>query len=343
MASKRIALVTGANGYIAGQTIAAFLAAGYAVRGTVRSKPSAKPLVDAFSKYGKDLEIVEVPDIVAPGAFDEAVKGVHAIAHLASPVGFSFTDPDPIIEAAVQGTVGILGSAIKETSIKSVVLMSSIAAIVSFTSTDTSPHVFTEEDWNLGSLDQIKEEGKNAGGALIYVASKTAGEQAFWKFRDEQKPTFTMTAVNPVFVMGPHAVLDSVDKVSQTTAWIWSVFSGQQIPAPIVPVPFFVDVRDVARVVVFGVQHPEKANNERFLLSRGVIPPQAAADILRKAYPDRKDLIKVGTPGAGYLADFTVPGDRTIDGSKAVRVTGQDYISVEQSITDAAKSLEKFL
>lgn len=75
MSEKLIVLVTGANGYVAGQTIAALLSAGYAVRGTVRSTNSAKALVDAFSSYGDALEIVQVPDIVAPGAFDEVVKG----------------------------------------------------------------------------------------------------------------------------------------------------------------------------------------------------------------------------------------------------------------------------
>ena len=75
MTEKRIVLVTGANGYVAGPTIAAFLSKGYSVRGTVRSKKSAKGLVDALSQYGDALEIVEVPDIVRPGAFDEAVKG----------------------------------------------------------------------------------------------------------------------------------------------------------------------------------------------------------------------------------------------------------------------------
>lgn len=75
MSNKPIVLVTGANGYIAGSVIEAFLKAGYAVRGTVRSKASADPLVKALSSYGHDLEIVQVPDIIAPGAFDTAVKG----------------------------------------------------------------------------------------------------------------------------------------------------------------------------------------------------------------------------------------------------------------------------
>ncbi|CAM1501882.1 Fc.00g038660.m01.CDS01 [Cosmosporella sp. VM-42] len=340
MSEKRIVLVTGANGYIAGQTMAALLAAGYAVRGTVRSKGSAKAHADALSQYGDDLEIIEVPDIVAPGAFDAAVKGVHAIAHLAAPIGFHFTDPEPVLEAAVQGTVGILESALKEPTIKSVVLMSSVAAVAS---QKTEPYRFTEADWNLEALETLHKLGKGAPGGLIYSASKVASEQAFWKFRDQNRPAFAMSAVNPVFVMGPHLALDSVSQLSSTTAFIWKVFSGQEIPPPISENPAYVDVRDVARLVVFGVDNPEKANNQRYLASRGMVVPQAAADILRIAFPTHHDRIQMGTPGQGYTPKYAFPENRDFDGSKAVEATGQDHYAVEQSIIDTAKSLEKFL
>jgi len=72
---KGIVLVTGANGYIAASTVEAFLDAGYSVRGTVRSKSTADGLLEALSKHADRLEIVEVPDITVPGAFDDAVKG----------------------------------------------------------------------------------------------------------------------------------------------------------------------------------------------------------------------------------------------------------------------------
>lgn len=86
MSSKPIVLVTGANGYIAGPVIAAFLEAGYAVRGTVRSRASADALVKALSQYGDALQIVQVPDIIAPGAFDEVVKGMQKHVLPSSPV-----------------------------------------------------------------------------------------------------------------------------------------------------------------------------------------------------------------------------------------------------------------
>ena len=123
------------------------------------------------------------------------LPGVHAIAHLASPVSLGFTDPDPVLEVAIQGTTGILQSALKEPTIKSVVLMSSVAAVAS---EKQGPYVFTEKDWNTGALGLIEKLGKKSPGPLIYAGSKVASEQAFWKFRDEKKPQFSMTAINPV-------------------------------------------------------------------------------------------------------------------------------------------------
>jgi nucleoside-diphosphate-sugar epimerase len=78
-------LVTGANGYLAIWIVKKYLEAGYSVRGTVRSLSKSAFLRDRFSDYGDRFELVVVEDIVQDGAFDEAVKGVDAIAHTASP------------------------------------------------------------------------------------------------------------------------------------------------------------------------------------------------------------------------------------------------------------------
>ncbi|KAF4420548.1 hypothetical protein F53441_14381, partial [Fusarium austroafricanum] len=118
---------------------------------------------------------------------------------------------------------------------------------------------------------------------------------------------------------------------------------GQEIPKPLSPNPGYADVRDVARVAVFSVNHPEKSNRERFLLTSGLVPPQAAADILRKEYPKRQDIIKIGKPGEGYLSGYAFPQDRVLDTSKTVKVTGHEFIPVERSIIDTTKSLESFL
>jgi len=193
--NKGLVLVTGANGFIGARTVETFLSAGYSVRGTVRSLSSSEPLLSALKYYGSRFSLLEVPDITVPGAFDEALRGVNYVAHIAAPVSFLFTDPEPVLKAAIEGTTGILESAIREPSVRHFVLMSSIVAILS---PKEGPHVFTEDDWNTTAEDVVAAKGKEAGGFAIYQASKTAAERALWKFRDERKPHFAVTAANPV-------------------------------------------------------------------------------------------------------------------------------------------------
>ena len=115
---------------------------------------------------------------------------------MASPVSLSFTDPDPVIRTAVHGTTSVLKStAHAGPQLKSVVLMSSIGAIMG---SRKPPYTYSEADWNDISEAEVARLGKETPGAHIYLASKTAAERAFWKFRDEAKPAFTMTALNPV-------------------------------------------------------------------------------------------------------------------------------------------------
>ena len=90
-------LITGANGYLATWVIKKYLEAGYSVRGAVRSISKSAFLKDKFGHYGDRFELVAVEDITKDGAFDEAVRGVDAIAHTASPLQINPTNPDGIL------------------------------------------------------------------------------------------------------------------------------------------------------------------------------------------------------------------------------------------------------
>lgn len=49
---------------------------GYTIRGTSRAKHSADALLDgAYKDYVDRVEMVSIPVMTEPGAFDEAVKG----------------------------------------------------------------------------------------------------------------------------------------------------------------------------------------------------------------------------------------------------------------------------
>ncbi|KAK9776151.1 putative Dihydroflavonol 4-reductase [Seiridium cardinale] len=253
--------------------------AGYAVRGTVRSRKSVDGLVAALSDYIKNglLEIVEVPDITVSGAFDSSLEGVTDVAHLATPVSVTNTDVVGIYLAALQGTLSILDSTLRYAGIESFVFMSSVAAFISY----SQPRTYTEADWHDESVEIVDEQGAAAGGLMVYTASKVKAERVFWSWIESKKPSFRAVALCPVVIVGGRTA--------------------------------------------FGV-------------------PQAVADILQEAYPDRKHIIKEGTPGQGYSpTGESVASWADLDSSKAVKATGQDWISYKKMVLHAAKMFEGFL
>ncbi|CAF1679803.1 unnamed protein product, partial [Adineta ricciae] len=87
-------LVTGASSFIAGWIIRYLLEKGYNVRGTVRSAAKEKQVLDGIAEeYRKQMSFVHVADITSD-SFDEAVRDVDGIIHVASPFHFKVTDPE---------------------------------------------------------------------------------------------------------------------------------------------------------------------------------------------------------------------------------------------------------
>lgn len=70
-------LVTGTNGQVGSHVADQFLQFGYKVRGAVRDTKKNAWLNTVFNeKYGNDkFELVSIPDMAVPEAFDEAIKG----------------------------------------------------------------------------------------------------------------------------------------------------------------------------------------------------------------------------------------------------------------------------
>lgn len=147
-------LITGLNGYLAGRTAEAVLMAGYDVRGTVRRHATGDKVKDALTAMGYPedrVDVVEVPDMTVPGAFDEAVQGCHAILHLAAPLGeiYGETTPPEIVRKTTVSTQGLLDSAVAHAGggLASVVYMSSVAAMFE-AEAEAEPRRHDETDWN---------------------------------------------------------------------------------------------------------------------------------------------------------------------------------------------------
>ncbi len=242
-------LVSGANGYIAVWILQKLLDQGYTVRGTVRSERSLPHLKQLFAKYGDKLEFVIVEDItkvcttfslrrvranetLQDGAFDEAVKGVDAVLHTASPFHFDAVEPKEIIDPAVLGTTSILESVRKcAPQVKRVVILSSVAAVMDHVAFPGPSHR-SEKDWNEGSITKCETLGTDAHPGDKYLASKTLAERAAWEFvkthRDEVN--FDLVALNPPYVHGPtlHEVTKP-ENLNTSLAGLWvAVFTDQK-------------------------------------------------------------------------------------------------------------------
>lgn len=149
-----------------------------------------------------------------------------------------------------------------------------------------------------------------------------------------------MTAVNPVFVIGaPLVEPKTAEQVGGTIARIWAVLSGADYGN--LMVGHDVDVRDVAKLHLYPIEHPSETNGERYIASAAFSPPQAYADILRKALPEAKDRIQEGKPGEGYPSNYQL-NPKMIDGSKAEKILG-GYIPFEESVVNTAKAFRGLL
>jgi len=335
-------LVTGANGYIAIWVVRRLLEKGYSVRGTVRSESKAEHLRQLFNDYGSKHEVVVVEDITKEGAFDEAVKGIDAIEHTASPFHLHADDPNEFIEPAVKGTLGVLQSALKYgTDVKRIVVTSSCAAVLEI---PPSPRKFSELDWNQQALKEVEEKGRNALVMNKYRASKTLAEKSAWEFVDENKASigWDLVVLNPPYVFGPviHHV-PSPEQINTSMAEFYNtLLKGVKEESQLASLGnCWIDVRDLALAHVLAIEK-EQAGGNRFIVSGGTFKWQDFVDAAHKAGVYPESALPKGVPGSGYAASVTHLID--YDTSKAARVLGMDkYISKEECTRDCLEDFKK--
>jgi nucleoside-diphosphate-sugar epimerase len=198
-------LLTGGSGFIAAHTLDILLKNGHSVVTTVRTQEKAEKIKEDHKSYVDkgQLSFAIVPDIAQPGAFEKAVVSdppFEAVLHTASPFHFNVTDVQKdLLDPAIIGTTGILESIKKNApSVKQVVITSSFAAIVNPAKGFWPGHSYSEEDWNPITTEEAHENPMTG-----YRASKTFAEKAAWDFVAKEKPTFSISTINPPMVYGP--------------------------------------------------------------------------------------------------------------------------------------------
>ena len=99
----------------------------------------------------------------------------------------------------------------------------------------------------------------------------------------------------------------------------------------------FVDVRDVAKLVLKAVERHSQTNaaQERYLLvGQSGVSPQQMADTLRARFPEQQENICKGSPGK---ADFPENKGWGFDAGKARGLLGKPWIGFKRSVIESAQ------
>lgn len=328
-------LVSGASGFVAIHTIIQLLEQGYNVRGTIRSLAKESEVRETIAKFvqaNDRLQIVPA-DLEQDAGWEEAMKGVEYVLHVASP--FPLYEPsheDELIIPAVNGTLRVLRAAHKA-RIKRVVQVSSNAAISSGHNGEN--RTFTEDDWTI--LDKV--------GA--YPKSKTLAELAAWDFikSDENKNKMELVTINPPLILGPIP-----NKNFRTSVELIRTYMLGKVPGVGRIKMGIVDVRDVAAAIILAMKTPEAAGN-RFLCSAAVPWLKEIAQILHKEYAKRgykiptlqfpSSLIRLIALFDKKIALVTdsLDWDFKLSNEKAKRILKWNPRSKEEAILSMAESL----
>ena len=330
MASKLI-LLTGGTGHVGYATLLEALRAGYKVRAAIRRESSIAEMkaTKSIQPYRSQLTFVIVKDMTQEGAFDEAVKGVDYIVHVASPLPQPTDDYQAtIIEPAVRGTIGILTSSTKEPSVKRIVITSSPAAVAPL-----EAFLPGYEGLLTASNRVPNRSGPYPNYQMAYAASKVAALNATDHFVASKKPAFDVINILPTLVVGKNELTTTkeaaIGRPGSNALVIGPVF-GEHNPAGQPGIT--VHVEDVAFVHIAALDPKIEGNQSFGANSHGTDGVQ---------FDDALEIVKRRFPRGVKEGVFPLGGSQTanrvrFDASATEEVFGFRFKSFEEQIVSLA-------
>ncbi len=326
-------LLTGSSGFIAKHVALKLLNAGYNVRGTLRRLDRADEVRAALAPHltsGAGTLSFTQADLEADAGWAEAMAGVAAVLHTASPFPIAQPkDPAVLIRPAVEGTGRVLKAA-AAAGVTRVVLTSSIVAIMN----DTKPGTLHDEaDWCDVNLPSTS----------AYAKSKTLAERTAWDLA--RSLGLQLTTVNPGLVVGPP--LD--EHYGSSLGLVERFLKGKDPMLPGIGFPV-VDVRDVAEMHLRAVQRPETAG-KRYIAAAGTMAMVDMGRTLKATYPTRRiatreapafllRLLSVFDPQIKSILPKIGTLDR-VSNARAVQEMGMEFIAPKAALLAAADWLVK--
>ncbi|KAH7173128.1 uncharacterized protein B0J16DRAFT_275674 [Fusarium flagelliforme] len=319
--SDDLVFITGATGFIGSKITVDALKAGYKVRLTVRREEQIASLKEEFSKYTDQLQFTVVTDFTKADAFSHALHDVTYVLHVASPVfkqGSIDFDKD-YIQPAVKGTTSILDAAKLVPSIKKVLVMSSIVALMKLGILDGTGQQTTPVDLN-----------GHYGMETQYQASKILAHQATREWIQANKPSFTTITFHPSFVTGPSVLQKKRSEVAPMNETFYETIVSGTLAIP----TYFADVRDVSKAFIKAIK-ADVPNGQEII----IMGPEVGWDVIAHA---AKALYPEGT--VGLKPTGSEPTGLPVDRNGYENILGLKWTSTEdliRGVVEQQRSLEE--
>lgn len=246
-------------------------------------------------------------------------------------------DEGHTIRPAVEGTVGILKSALKVSSIKRIIITSTVGVVMG----DREDTIYNGKPpcillplpprrpslTHLETTTQPTLQGPFTESGPAYLASKRFAYRATTEFITQHTPTFAIVNLMPTFILGSWELATSFTLASGSNGFALTNVLGRDFPVPLYGTT--VHVQDLARVHVEAMTNEKIKGHEDFILNSDGTEGAVWADaitIAKKYFPEA-----VGK-GILPLGGVTETAKRMIDSSKVERVFGIKLMGFEEQM-----------
>ncbi|OBT40169.1 hypothetical protein VE00_08808 [Pseudogymnoascus sp. WSF 3629] len=327
-------LLTGGTGSLGASVLAQLLSTGHSVTAVVRSlKKSAPFLTRQYASQvdsGK-LKLVEIPDMTVPHAFDDLVKTVDAIVHVATPL----SDSDfqrTIIDATLAINDNIFAASLKAPSVKRIIITGSIVATMALPDTLFRPITVSADDYST-----ITNEQGLSSLPAAYQYAKTSSEKKAWEFMKTAKPSFDLVVLLAPAITGKciqEGFVPSKTALGGMAEIYQNVFD---VETPGLVFPFVMDVEDVASIHIKSLDL-KVPGNERYVFHSGL--PQNSSEVakkIREEYPQLRNRVPEVLDESAES-----PVKVKVDTSKSDKVFGGPWKDWWESAKDTVDDIIKF-
>ncbi|GAA5864441.1 hypothetical protein JCM8547_005821 [Rhodosporidiobolus lusitaniae] len=344
--TSQLVLITGASGFVGSATALLFLQKGHSVRLPMRKQEQVAAWMkgEHAKKYpGKIEAILLEGGIEKEGVFDEMVKGCSAVVHTASPARFDFEDAEAdILKPALAGTLSILESCKKASSVKSVVITSSLAAHTTMEDLQNPKEGFelTEKSWNNTTWEEAAKMPLEKGHE-VYSASKALAEKAAFKYAEQPGVHFTVSTIAPTVVLGydPDPSLKTLKDARSSFGILANMLWDKKEFPPSNGNGFrpelYVSITDAALAHYHAALNPSVSSGHRYLLATKRTTLEHVVRVMVECEPELKGhLPPVEGGGEGKLR-----GEYRFEAERVEKDFGFEYEPFETFVAAYAKQL----